>query len=169
MITGPPPKFHETRDILRPPASSFKAILAACAAQPSCARAYPHLAADFTATVNRLDKTPVVVQNTDDAGAPVTVNIDGFPFTYAVVMASERGDASGVPKMINDMARGDADSTVAAALSFLTPPEIVGLGGYGLAFTVFCSEAANLTTQEATMAKARASLPRFPDRVLKIQ
>ena len=47
------------------PASSFKAIFAACAAQPSCARAYPNLAADFTATVNRLDKTPVVVQTTD--------------------------------------------------------------------------------------------------------
>ena len=104
------------------PASSFKAIFAACAAQPSCASAYPNLAADFTATVNRLDKTPVVVQTTDAAGAPVTVNIDGFPFTYAVIMASERGDASGVPKMITDMARGDADSTVAAMLALQTPP-----------------------------------------------
>ena len=40
------------------PASSFKAIFAACAAQAACAKAYPNLESDFTATVNRLDKTP---------------------------------------------------------------------------------------------------------------
>ena len=84
----------------------------------------------------------------------MTVNIDGFPFTYAVIMASERGDASGVPKMITDMARGDADSTVAAMLALQTPPQVVGLGGLGLALSVFCSEDANLTTEEATLAKA---------------
>ena len=47
------------------PASSFKAIFAACAAQPACAAAYPNLEADFTATVNRLDQTPVVVEAKD--------------------------------------------------------------------------------------------------------
>ena len=47
------------------PASSFKAIFAACAAQPACAAAYPNLEADFTATVNRLDATPAVTQVTD--------------------------------------------------------------------------------------------------------
>ncbi|MET0863421.1 MAG: alpha/beta hydrolase [Nakamurella sp.] len=59
------------------PASSFKAIFAACAAQPTCAAAYPNLAADFTDTVNRLDATPLVVQTQDSSGAPITVNIDG--------------------------------------------------------------------------------------------
>jgi pimeloyl-ACP methyl ester carboxylesterase len=151
------------------PASSFKAIFAACAAQPSCASAYPNLAADFTATVNRLEETPVVVQAKDSSGAPLTVNIDGFPFAYAVIMASERGDASGVPKMITDMARGDASSTVAAMLALQTPPVIVGLAGYGLAFGVFCSEDANLTTEEAALTKARSVLPGFPDGVLRVQ
>jgi pimeloyl-ACP methyl ester carboxylesterase len=164
-----PPSNNIVENWWTAPASSFKAIFAACAAQPSCARAYPNLAADFTATVNRLDKTPVVVQTTDAAGAPVTVNIDGFPFTYAVIMASERGDASGVPKMITDMARGDAGSTVAAMLALQTPAQLVGLGGLGLALTVFCSEDANLTTEEATLAKATSVLPAFPDPVLRVQ
>ncbi len=62
------------------PASSFKAIFAACAAQPACATAYPNLAADFTATVNRLNGTPVIVTAEDGSGTPVTVNIDGFAF-----------------------------------------------------------------------------------------
>ena len=151
------------------PASSFKAIFAACAAQPGCATAYPKLEADFTATVNRLDKTPVVVQATDPYGASVTVNIDGFAFAYTLIMASERGDASGVPKMIADMARGDAGTVAATYLAWRGPHEFVGLGGMGLAMTVFCAEHANLTTEAAALAKAKAVLPEFPERVLRVQ
>jgi pimeloyl-ACP methyl ester carboxylesterase len=151
------------------PASSFKRIFAACAAQPACAAAYPNLEDDFYATVNRLTETPVVVQATDASGAPVTVNIDGFPFVYAVVMASERGSASRVPKMISDMARGDTEETVAAMLSLQTPDEIIGLGGYGLAYAVFCRESANLTTEEATLAEAKRLLPQFPEQLLRLQ
>ncbi len=151
------------------PASSFDAIFAACAAQPACATAYPNLAADFTATVNHLDEMPVVVTAEDASGTPVTVNIDGFAFAYSVIMASERGDASGVPKMMADMARGDSRAVVAALLALQSPPEVVGLGGMGLAFGVFCQEHANLTTEEATLAKAKAALPGFPERVLRVQ
>ena len=43
--------------------------------------------------MNRLDTTPVVAQAKDESGSPVTVNIDGFAFAYAMIMASERGDA----------------------------------------------------------------------------
>ncbi|WP_062639412.1 alpha/beta fold hydrolase [Caballeronia arationis] len=151
------------------PASSFKAIFAACAAQASCAKAYPNLEADFTATVNRLDKTPVVTHVKDKSGALVTVNIDGFSFVYTIIMASERGNASGVPKMMAEMARGDARAVAATYLALRGPHEFVGLGGVGLALDVFCAESANLTTEAATLAKAKAALPGFPDRVLKVQ
>ncbi len=99
----------------------------------------------------------------------MTVNIDGFAFAYTMIMASERGDASGVPKMIADMARGDPGTVAAAYLALRGPPEFVGLGGIGLALTVFCAEHANLTTEAATLAKAKAALPGFPDRVLRVQ
>lgn len=151
------------------PASSFKAIFAACAAQPTCAKAYPNLASDFTATVNRLDQTPAITQVKDDSGALVTVNVDGFSFAYTMIMESERRDASSVPKMIDDMARGDPGSVAAAYLALRGPHEFVGLGGTGLALDVFCAESADLTTEAATLAKAQAALPGFPDRVLKIQ
>jgi pimeloyl-ACP methyl ester carboxylesterase len=150
------------------PANSFKAIFAACAAQSACAAAFPNLEADFFATVERLDETPVVVETSDDEGEPLTVNIDAFPFLYAIIMASERGDASGVPKMIDDMAHGDPASTVKAVLALQTPPEFVGLTGLGLAFTVFCAESANLTTEAAALAHARSVLPELPERVLRV-
>ena len=151
------------------PASSFKAIFAACAAQVACATAYPNLEADFTATVNRLDTTPVVTQVKDESGSLVTVNIDGFAFAYTLIMTSERGDVSGIPRMIADAARGDAAAIAAAYLAMRGPPGFVGLGGTGLALDVFCAESANLTTEAATLAKAKAALPAFPDRVLKVQ
>jgi pimeloyl-ACP methyl ester carboxylesterase len=151
------------------PANSLKAIFAACAAQPTCAKAYPNLEADFTATVNRLDSTPAVVQVVDESGVPVTVNVDGFAFAYTLVMTSERGDASGIPNMIADTARGDAKPVAAAYLALRGPHEFVGLGGMGLAMTVFCAEHANLTTEAATLAKAKAALPGFPERVLRVQ
>jgi hypothetical protein len=84
-------------------------------------------------------------------------------------MASERGDASGVPKMMADMARGDPRAVAATYLALRGPHEFVGLGGVGLALDVFCAESANLTTEAATLAKAKAALPGFPDRVLKLQ
>jgi pimeloyl-ACP methyl ester carboxylesterase len=151
------------------PASSFKAIFAACAAQSACAAAYPSLEAEFTATVNRLDKTPVVMHAKDETGTPVTVNIDGFAFAYTLIMASEHGDASGIPRTIADMARGDSAGVASAYLAARGLPEFIGLGGDGLALTVFCAESANLTTEAATLAKAKAALPGFPARVLKVQ
>ena len=151
------------------PASSFKAIFAACAVQRACATAFPNLEADFTATVNRLDKTPAVARIKDASGTLVTVNIDGFSFAYTMIMASERGDASNVPKMIADMARGDSGAVAAAYLALRGPPEFPGLGGVGLALTVFCAEHANLTTEAAALAHAKTVLPAFPDRVLKVQ
>lgn len=151
------------------PASSFAAIFAACAGEPACAAAYPNLAADFTRTVNRLDTKPAVVKVDDGSGARVTVNVDGFAFAYTLIMTSERGDSSGIPKMIAETARGDARAVAAAYLAFRGPPEFIGLGGMGLAMTVFCQEHANLTTEGTTLATSKASLPGFPDRVLRVQ
>jgi pimeloyl-ACP methyl ester carboxylesterase len=164
-----PPKNNIVEQWWSAPVSSFKAIFAACAAQPACAAAYPNLEADFTATVNRLDATPAVTQAKDAAGSLVTVTIDGFALAYTVIMLSERADASGVPKMITDMARGDPSTVAAAYLAMRGAPEFVGLGGDALALTVFCQESANLTTEAATLAHAKAVLPDFPDRVLRVQ
>ncbi|SFS14752.1 TAP-like protein [Microbacterium sp. cf046] len=164
-----PPNVNIAEDWWSAPASSFRAIFAACAAQPSCAAAYPDLEADFFATVNRLVAAPEVVQATDAAGQPITVNIDAFPFLYAIIMASERGDASGVPKMIDDMAKGDTASTVEALLALQTPDFFLGLGGWGLAMTVFCGESANITTEAAYRARSKELLPEFPDAVFAVQ
>jgi pimeloyl-ACP methyl ester carboxylesterase len=97
------------------------------------------------------------------------VNVDGFALAYTVIMTSERGDASGLPKMIAEIARGDPSAVAAAYLALRGPSEFIGLGGSGLAATVFCAESANLTTEAASLAAAKVALPGFPDRVLRVQ
>ena len=46
-----PPNFNIAKEWWSAPAESFKAIFAACRAQPACATAFPSLEADFFATV----------------------------------------------------------------------------------------------------------------------
>lgn len=164
-----PPNLNIVKDWWSAPAESFKAIFAACRAQPACAAAFPTLEADFFATVTRLDASPVVVAAKDASGAPVTLTIDAFAFAYTLIDGSEHGDPSTIPKMIADMARGNSDLVVKAMLGELVPPPIVGLGGLGLAFTVFCAEGANLTTEQEARAKSKAVLPQFPDSVFTLQ
>ena len=156
-----PPNFNIVEDWWAAPASSFTAIFAACAAQPTCAAAYPNLEADFYATVNRLNESPVVVQTTDAGGAPLTVNIDGYAFLYPIIKENERcDDLSAEP---GRTAAVDSAATVAAMLALLSPPEVIGLAGYGLAYGVFCSESANLTTEDADPGQGEvpaAAVPR---------
>lgn len=164
-----PPTNNIVEDWWTAPASSFNAIFAACAAQPACAAAYPRLETDFYATVNRLDAAPAVVPLEDESGNPVSVNVDGFVFAYTLIVASEQGNVAGIPKMMDDTAKGNYATVAAAYLASRGAPEFLGLGGSGLAFTIFCAEHANLTTEADTLAIARAALPAFPERVLKLQ
>lgn len=164
-----PPSNNIAETWWQAPASSFKAIFAACSAQPSCAEHYPNLQETFTATVNRLDQTPVIWQVTPASGPPVTVNIDGFAFVYTLITQSEHGDASDIPKLIAEMAQGDAQGVASAYLAARGPVEFIGLAGVGLAMGVFCAENADRTTEAAALATAKTALPDFPDRVLRIQ
>jgi hypothetical protein len=78
----------------------------------------------------------------------VTIVIDAFSFAFTLIDITEHADPAIIPKMIADMARGNSDLVAKAMLAEQTPAQIVGLGGLGLAFTVFCGEGANLTTEQ---------------------
>ena len=157
-----PPNLNIAKDWWSAPAESFKAIFAACRAQPACAAAFPTLEADFFATIKRLDASPVVVATKDASGAPVTLTIDAFALAYTAIDGSEHGDPAIIPKMFADMARGNSDLVVKNMLAEIAPPQIVGLGGLGLAFTVFCGEAGNLTTEQEYHGEVESRPPGVP-------
>lgn len=150
------------------PATLFPGIFAACAEQPACAAAYPDLEKEFYDTVARLQTDSIVAERTDHTGTPITVNVDGFAFMYPLIMASEHGDVGSIPQIIHETAIGNSDLIVQAAMDNLTPEAFIGKGGVALAFTIFCSESANLTTKDAYLAASQAAMPNVPVSVFEV-
>jgi pimeloyl-ACP methyl ester carboxylesterase len=142
-------------------ANGYRQLFDDCAADPACAAAYPTLEADFTALVRDLAANPRTVTV---AGAPVVV--DGYKVANLVVVSSlAPGEISSLPKIIDNLARGDG-SLAAQRLAAGVPPP--GVTSYGLALGVFCSEHAAFTSRERMIDAGRAVLPDFPDPVLAL-
>lgn len=160
-----PPNVNIAEDWWSAPASSLAGLFEACAAEAACAAAYPGLEDEFYATMNRLDQEPIIVQATDAAGEPLTLNIGPFDLVYSIIDASEHRDVSQMPRLIDELAAGDTTLIEEAMLLAMTPEPIIGIGGHALAFTVFCGESANLTTRDAYLARSKEVLPRMPESV----
>ncbi len=146
-------------------AGGYQAVFDACAAQPACAGAYPDLANEFTATVNRLSTTPLIVPVTSAAGQTVQVAIDGYQLANMVSLAIATRASAGVPLLIHQLAHGDG---TAAAAMLLGMAPLTGLTGYGLQWGAFCREVEPQSSPQKVLAKGRAALPGWPDAVLSM-
>ena len=164
-----PPQVNMVEQMWLSAAEGFAALFDACAAQPDCARAYPGLADEFTATVNRLAEVPVVVNLPGNAGAPPQrVVIDGY--TMANLVAATTLNTSKIPalpRVIHALAIGDQATLVADLLAPSDGPP-AGVVGYGLTYGVFCREAAAFTDTPGILAGARRVLPALPTEVLSL-
>jgi pimeloyl-ACP methyl ester carboxylesterase len=148
-------------------AAGYRNILGACEARSACRVAYPHLASDLVAAVQRLTRRPVTVRVLNPVTAtPAKVVFDGYQFAnLLIVLSLTPGTSAQIPAMVHEMASGQAAQS---ALRLLATAPPVGLAGDGLAFGVFCSEDAPFTTPARALAAARTALPGFPDRVLAL-
>ncbi|MFC9790446.1 alpha/beta hydrolase [Rhodococcus sp. NPDC127528] len=148
-------------------AEGYRALFDACAAQSACATAYPRLAEEFTATVNRLARQPMSVDLPAGQGQPSHhVVIDGYTLANLVVALSlSPGTYADLPATIHAIAGGDGTAAATVLLGSLTPP---GLVGYGLTYGSFCRENAAFTDTATVLAAAKRALPDFPDEVLSL-
>jgi pimeloyl-ACP methyl ester carboxylesterase len=164
-----PPQVNMVEQMWPSAAEGFAALFDACAAQPECARAYPGLADEFTATVRRLAKEPAVVDLPGNAGAPPQrVVIDGY--TMANLVAATTLNTSRIPALpqaIHALAIGD-HATLVAGLLAPTDGAPTGVVGYGLTYGVFCREGAAFTDTPEILATARRVLPELPAEVLSL-
>jgi pimeloyl-ACP methyl ester carboxylesterase len=149
-------------------AGGYQAVFDACAAQPTCAQAYPDLANEFTATVARLAETPMTVDVPASAdGSAQKVVVDGYKFANVVVLRSSDATLyASLPQMIHATASGDGRAG-AEAVQASVPS--VDLMSYGLRYGVMCREAAAFTTSDAIAAAGHKVPPGFPAQVLAIQ
>ena len=162
-----PPNFRWTADFWPAASAAFDEMYAACAAQKSCAAAYPDLEEEFTDTVTRLDADPLTVPVTNAAGDTVSVVVDGYKLANAVVLRLATGPANSavLPQMIHEIAAGNGTGIASTLLLSVTPPEFVGLG---LQWGVFCSEDVPRTSLEEVVALGAQALPAFPESVLSL-
>ncbi|WP_214321813.1 alpha/beta fold hydrolase [Nonomuraea sediminis] len=144
-------------------ADQYKAMFAACTAQPACRAAYPGLRAEFTATVRRLDREPLSVTVPGEAGALV---FDGYQLANMVVVAALPPWAlTTVPAAVHALASGNGLPAAKTVLAGQSPP---GFVGWGLFYGVVCREQAAFTDRRKVRAAAKAALPGFPRRVLSL-
>ena len=146
----------------------FGNIFQACAAEPACNAAHPHLEQTFTALVNKLEAAPLTATVKDPAtGEDVEVVIDGGALidwlrnqNYGVPMLQA------APNRIDGLAAGRPDAIEAIALDRASraPPPAPGAPalGFGLALGVSCRESYPFATPEDLAAAGRKAFPDYP-------
>jgi pimeloyl-ACP methyl ester carboxylesterase len=145
----------------------FDNILDACAAEPACNAAHPHLEQTFTGLVNKLEAEPLTASVKDQAtGEDIKVVIDGGALidwlrnqNYGVQMLQA------APNRIDGLAAGRSDAIEAIALdraSRAPPPrpDVPALG-YGLSYGVSCRESYPFATPEELAAAGRKAFPDY--------
>lgn len=161
-----PPNLNLVEEFWPAAAAGYQAIFDGCAAQPSCAAAYPNLSKDFTATVNRLTTAPVTVGVADPkTGATVPVVIDGYKLANLLVQLGGAHEAfAEIPRIVDNLANGDGTEAAAVLLEISATPAIAGTG---LSLGVYCPEYVTLTSPSQMRTIAKEALPQFPDAVLE--
>jgi len=146
----------------------FGNIFQACAAEPACNAAHPHLEETFTGLVNKLDAEPLTATVKDPAtGEDIGVVIDGGALidwlrnqNYGVPMLQA------APNRIDGLAAGRPDAIEAIALDRASraPPPAPGAPalGFGLALGVSCRESYPFATPEQLAAAGRKAFPDYP-------
>ena len=146
----------------------FDDIFQACAAEPACNAAHPHLEETFTGLVNKLEAEPLTATVKDPAtGEDIEVVIDGGALidwlrnqNYGVPMLQA------APNRIDGLAAGRPDAIEAIALDRASraPPPAPGAPalGFGLALGVSCRESYPFATPEELAAAGRKAFPDYP-------
>jgi pimeloyl-ACP methyl ester carboxylesterase len=146
--------------------TGFKALFAACAAQPACRAHHPELEKRFAGLVRKLESDPVTTRVPKQAASgEVTVTIDGGALAnWLVSMSFATPQFKDVPLWIDELAAGQPQRIASSRVASVTPP---GLIGYGLTFGVICSEWYPFTTYAEILSEGRRVLPSYPSSVLR--
>jgi len=150
--------------------AGFDNLFQACAAEPACNAAHPHLEETFTGLVNKLEAEPLTATVRDPAtGADVKVLLDGGAlvdwlrnqnYTVPTLRAA--------PDRIDGLATGRPEAIEAIALDRVSRapppgPDVPALG-YGLALGVSCREDYPFATPEDLAAAGRKRFPTIHSR-----
>jgi pimeloyl-ACP methyl ester carboxylesterase len=143
----------------------FDGLFKACAQEPACNRRYPRLSATFERLVRELEAHPATTTVTVPGHpTPVTVVLDGEALVTWLTSATHL--APGVPRSIDELARGNPRriATQWAAAKF--SPQAIGRVAHGLAYGVFCREWVPFESRSEVIRAGQRAFPSYPSSAL---
>lgn len=141
------------------------AVFKACAEQPACHRRYPDVSATFDRLVRALEAEPVTTTVTlPDSPKPVKVVLDGGALLNWMISATQV--APGVPRALDELARGNPRRVAEQWAGGRFSPQAIGRVSHGLAYGVFCSQWVPYETGAQAVRAGRQAFPAFPASVL---
>lgn len=121
---------------------ALQGVLAECAADEACNKAFPNIKTEARAVLDRLIKGPVDVEwqpSNVAANAPIKVSLSRNVAAEAVrYLLYNPGGASRVPLFLHQAAEGNFTPLAQAALNYRK--NLVGTGSNGMYLTVTCAE-----------------------------
>lgn len=154
-----PPQVHLFRDMPASLDRALQTLFAGCAADTTCAAAYPDLEGTFYRLVERLDAEPVQVRAYDPRhDRRIVITVDGSELvSLTFKMLYNSASIPALPHMIGAAAAGDY-----GPLAELEQKRLGRMGGFshGMYFAVECSEEIPFATNQELEA-ALAAYPRL--------
>ena len=131
--------------------SAWKALFAACAADPACRSAYPDLENQFYRLLKRLAASPVTLQvNNPFNGQSQAVVLNDFRLLELVYRSSYRSSwLPRLPRLISSLDAGEATLAVKAWTNVMDAAVMVDDGVY---YAILCSDVGRSTSREAVRA-----------------
>ena len=132
---------------------SIDRMLANCRADAACQQANPHLAADLTTILNRLDKAPAKTTVRPSTGVAVPVTMSRGDFLYALRgILYNPGAQNELPPMIAQAA-ATGDLSAFAQRYWARAVSMTRSISYGMHLSVFCPEDVNVLTDAQVKAE----------------
>ena len=119
---------------------ALQGVLAECAADEACNKAFPNIKSETRAVLDRLIKGPVDVEwQPPNSATPIKVSVSRNVVAEAVrYLLYNPGGASRVPLFVHQAAEGNFTPLAQAALNYRK--NLVGTGSNGMYLTVTCAE-----------------------------
>ncbi|MFD7319687.1 alpha/beta fold hydrolase [Streptomyces sp. NPDC059875] len=143
----------------------YDGLFKACADQPACNTRYPNLKATFERLVSEVEARPVTTTVTvPGQPQPVKVTLDGGVLVNW--LASATHVAAGVPRSIDELARGNPQRIAEQWAGGKLSPQAIGRTSHGLAYGIFCSEWTPYESEADVIRAGQRLFPSFPRSVL---
>lgn len=143
---------------------AFDNMMSACTVQPDCQAHYPNLADTFVRQVNELEAHPVTATvNVEGVGDTKIVLDGGVLLNWMVPMGTHF--PAELPAAIDELVHGNPTRIAKQwAMAWVNPAK-VGVMGWGLSLSVWCSEWVPFDSADDQLRAARQVFAALPDSV----